>query len=267
MPWNKGKIGLVPWNKGKTGIYSPGTLKRMSDANKGNHNSLNTEFKKGHKFHIEVERKRIESVRKSLTLVPNLVVDENLAYLLGVLKGDGYVTINKHTNAHIIGLQNTSMKLINNFLKSLQKLGLNPYIHKASRSRKSFQKRDQYRAIAYSRIFHEWYSNLSIEKLKDLLDTKEKMSAFVKGFYEAEGSISKTRTGRSLSIINTKPDLLNLVDYLLQNLNIQFHFNGPYPPKLGKRNYYRLCTSKRQEIENFIKIINPDIKRREKNGV
>jgi len=268
IPWNKGKTGQVPWNKGKTGIYSNETLKRLRDANKGKHSSSETEFRNGHKFPAEIEKRRIETVKKSLTLIPSLIVDESLAYLLGSLKGDGYITINKRTNAYIIGFQNTRKILVDNFAKSLENLGLNPYTHKASKSKKSFQKKEEYRVIAYSKMFHEWYSSLDMNKLKELLDTKEKMIAFIKGFYEAEGTIVKTRTGFYLGFTNTNLGLLNLVQHLLKMLSFKFHLNGPYPPLgLGKKNFYHLRTSKHQQVDNFINMINPDVKRRPKNGI
>src|SRR3989344_8463445 len=105
--------GVAPWNKGKTGVYSEEILKRMSEAKKGKrmnpfgefkkghipwNTGLNgvlkpnkTSFKKGRSLPEEIEKKRLNNLREKIIIKPNLEMNKDLAYILGILKGDGCV--------------------------------------------------------------------------------------------------------------------------------------------------------------------------------
>lgn len=66
------KQGYIPWNKGKIGIYSEETKRKISKANKGKHNSPNTEYKKGMvstfkgKKHTEDAKKKLSEAHKGM---------------------------------------------------------------------------------------------------------------------------------------------------------------------------------------------------------
>jgi len=237
--------GNLPWNKGSKGVCK---------ANSGT-------FKKGRKFPIHIESKRIEKVRSILTIKPILNIDTNLAYMLGLLKGDGFVYCSSYTNGKLVVFQNTELCLVKNFSKCLKRVGLNPNTFIAKSSKKSLNKKISYRTQAYSKIFYEWYKNLDFTYLKEKLNNEEKIIAFLKGFYEAEGSLHFSKRCKYLQFTNTNLELINFVKFLLEKIGFNFHLNGPYKSLgLGKLQYYNLKTGVKKQIINFIKIVEPSIK-------
>ncbi|PIZ89015.1 MAG: hypothetical protein COX90_01440 [Candidatus Nealsonbacteria bacterium CG_4_10_14_0_2_um_filter_38_17] len=235
--------GIDPWNKGTVGIC------------KGN----KTFFKKGHNWPKYIERKRIVKLYRCN---PNLRLTENLAYLLGTLKGDGYVNYSKKYNRYIIGLQNTKLKFCKEFFNVLRAINLNPSLGQ-NKKIKGVGKHKLYFVVANSQVFYRWYKKLSLPKLKRLLSTKRMKISFIKGFYESEGTIFKRKDKKyHLAFINTNGNLLRVVKTLLNEIGFNLNLNGPYKATgLGKKPRYHLQTSKQQQIKKFITTINPSIKK------
>jgi len=278
--------GITPWNKGKADMYSKETLEKMKKAKLGKHMLPNTEFRRGHKtwnkgmknlyicgsekgwfkkYHKwskEIELKKLRNLRKKIVLKPNLKMNENLAYIIGLLMGDGHV--GHYDRSYIICLVVTNKKISNNFYNSLRTIGLHPFSYEIMPSN-GIGKKKQFRVIANSKKFYEWYKELKIEKLKSLLDSKRKIIGFIKGFYEAEGSIYKQKDGTIvISIGNTDSQLLELVKSLLEQLGLNFRFNGPYENKnLGGNNskpLYKLQTGAKNNVFNFLNLVKPSVK-------
>ena len=277
--------GSISWNKGKTGVYSEEAIRKMSKAKLGKHMASLHEFKKGHrtwntgmkglyisgsekgwfkkghKFSKEINERRLENLRKKILLKPNLEMTENLAYLIGLLKGDGYVCCNGRT--YRICLDNTNFTIANNCKKSLKEIGLNPFIYEIVPSN-GIGKQKQYRVLASSKEFYKWYKKLTCKKLRKLLTTNKKIFGFLRGFYEAEGSISKSRNSITISIYNTDMRLISLIKFLLEKINLNFHLNGPYKNnRLGGYNsklLYRVQTTNKNEVINFLNLVKPSAK-------
>jgi hypothetical protein len=236
--------GNTPWNAGTKGLCK----------------SNITSFKKGHKWPHIIESKRKKKVIEKLTKKPNLEMTENLAYLLGLMKGDGFVSINKKSNAHIIGLSSVNKEISNNFSKALEKIGINSKIFEAY-PYNGISKQKQYRAIACSKIFVKWYKELKVDNLELLLNTKEKITSFIKGFYEAEGTFYYGRIIH-VAIENTDLELLVLIKKLLEKINFRFNLNGPYKTNSFNRNYnrFRLKTANKEQVFTFLNAIKPIVK-------
>lgn len=284
---NNGRFlkGSVPWNKGKTAIYSKETLEKMSKSKLGKHMSSKTEFKKrhktwnknmkhlyipgsekgwfleGNKFSKEIETRRLNTLRDRILIKPDLEFDENMGYILGLIKGDGCVYRNQRSFR--ISLESVDKQIADNLIRSLIKIGLNPFVGKIKPSN-GISKLERYRVLANSKIFYEWYRNLSNKDLKIGLVTKRSMIGFVRGFYEAEGSLTKSRNSLVISIYNTNLDLLLLVKYFLEKLGISFRLNGPYKNNgLGgcsSKPIYRIITSSRGRVLSFLELIKPSVK-------
>jgi len=233
--------GIQPWNKGTIGICK----------------SKKTSFKVGHKWPKHIEKKRIAHLYRCS---PNFKSNK-IAYLLGILKGDGFVNYSKKYNRYILGLASTNLKFCKSFSNTVESINLRPSICRLKKLL-GVGKRRLYYVIANSQIFYKWYTKLSLNKLKKLLDTKEKKNLFIKGFYESEGSILKTKNKRyRISFANTDKNLLRMTDNLLKEIGFVFHLNGPYKTiGLGKKPHYELRISKQDQIKKFINIINPTIK-------
>lgn len=188
-------------------------------------------------------------------VVPSLEPSEALAYIVGVLKGDGWIS------GYKIGLNVVSQRFANNFASALQSIGLSSFV-----GRKPTPYRLQYRAGASSKMFTEWYRKLSLDSIKKMLRTERLKTAFLRGFYESEGSVwlDKRRPSNyyCLGIYNTDVALLNMV--------VEFSVDIGFPQKpltvIRKRDLpykteyaYRLNGAKAQA---FISKIQPSIKAR-----
>jgi len=276
----------IPWNRNKTGIYSQNAIEKMRKAKINKHFSLGTEFKKGnkpwnegmkslyihgsekgwlkkgYKWPKEIEAKMLENLRDKVLLKPNLEMNKNLAYVLGLLKGDG--CIYKNERSFRICFDNTNMTLATNFLTALKSIGLNPFLQDLAPSN-GIGKQRQYRVTANSKVFYEWYKNLTLIELQKLLNGEEKIINFVRGFYEAEGSIHKQKDGTIvIQIYNTDLELLKLIKYLLEKIDLNFHLNGPYKnsglEKNNSKPIYRIQTGKKVNVVNFLNKVKPAIK-------
>jgi len=293
--------GVAPWNKGKTGVYSEEILKRMSEAKKGKrmnpfgefkkghipwNTGLNgvlkpnkTSFKKGRSLPEEIEKKRLNNLREKIIIKPNLEMNKDLAYILGILKGDGCVY--KINNSYKVTLDITDKRIALSFMDALRKINLNPHMLEINPSN-GIGKRKKYVVNACSIKFGSWYEQLNIKELRELLREKEEVIGFIKGFYESEGCISKSKSRvitdkkryeydtTTISISNTNLELINLLEYLINKLGIKFSLNGPYEnnQSISKglvKPIYRIRTSRKEGIHLFMKTINPIAKNLEGN--
>jgi len=280
--------GFTPWNKECKGIYSNQTLERMSKAKKGKHISQRTEFKKGNiswckglkGLHIKgsekgwfkkgrvlspgINEKRLKNLREKILIKPNLEMNSDLAYALGILFGDGFVVKTKYSYDIVLDITNKNIAL--NFLKALRNIGLNPYISERMPVN-GIGKLKKYIVKSHSLNFGLWFKSLSIDGLRDLLDDKEKIKNFVRGFYEAEGSICQSKNKYKiiqLSISNTNLELLKLIKDLSVEIDINFNLNGPYKNHGfnggDSKLIYRLNTAAKAEVNKFMQLVNPSVK-------
>ena len=224
--------GITPWNKGKTRVYSHDVLRKWSEAKKGKRLSPATEFKKGNvpwnnglkglkisgsekgwfkkgrKFSKKTEEKMLRNLRKKVLLKPNLEMGEDLAYIIGILMGDGCVYKIKHSYSVVLDI--TVKPIALSFLQSLRSIGLNPFIMEKMPTN-GIGKLKKYVVIANSKNFGIWYKNLSIQKLKKLLSEERTMIGFIRGFYESEGSVSIAKNKYktiNISMFNTDLELI-----------------------------------------------------------
>jgi intein-encoded DNA endonuclease-like protein len=219
-------------------------------------------LKKGHNWPEKIKKKMLNNLLETILLKPNLNMTENLYYIVGLLKGDGCVY--KNGRSYRICFDNTNKNLSRNIFRALKEIGLNPTLYEV-RPSNGINKLKQYRVVANSKLFYNWYKGLSAKKLREFLDTKEKIVSFIRGFYEAEGGIYKSKNGTiSVAMYNTDLELLKLIKSLLEKLGLHFCLNGPYKNiKLGgpsARPIYRLITSSKKDVNTFLNLIKPSVK-------
>lgn len=172
-----------------------------------------------------------------------------LAYLLGVLLGDGYVCKVRKTRGgytYLTGLCVKDRIFAEKFAKTISKIGLNPYIHA--------EKRGFHRVWATSIDFYEWYKSLSLEQIRELINGFE--SQFVCGFYESEGSISLDKSEMLyIQIRNKRRELLSMIQDILDSWGIETRLRGPY-----MWDCFTLAMYGKNRIERFLMNIKPCIK-------
>ena len=276
--------GIIPWNKGKREIYSFDVLQKMREAKLGKHISPKTEFKigripwnkgirgvlkanktsfmTGHQWPPEIQKKRLQHLREKVLLKPNLKMNEDLAYILGMLKGDGCVY--EHSRSYRVALDITDKKIADSFMNALNNIGLHPFMSEQQPDNR-IGKLKKYIVLASSTVFGIWYKSLNTETLYGLLKGEKSKIGFVRGFYEAEGCLNisnnKYRT-MTLSIYNTDYQLILLVQHLINSFVFNFRLNGPYKnnnslSKGEAKPIYRIATAIKNDVYRFLKTIKP----------
>lgn len=167
----------------------------------------------------------LEKATAVKTLKPKLDISPNLLYVVGALKGDGWTIIEKRVNGTswkiklAAGLSET---FATEFAGALKPLGLNSSVHLQSQNRPD--RSPVWIVTANSKLFVQWYRILDSELLGGNLETPELAASFLKGVYEAEGSIWKIRGYAQCNIVNKSSEFillcLNALDTLCLNYSV-----------------------------------------------
>ena len=179
-------------------------------------------------------------------LHPNLDPTPELAYILGILKGDGSAFRTKE-NKYIISLETITNKFNASFEKALKSIGLNPRTY-------YIKKKNTWATQARSKIFIGWYISLSLGKIREFLSTDKMREAFIRGFYESEGTREKCEMGC------IDKELIELVQALLANLGFTPHFRSRVHRWRKEYIMYYVYISRKAEILRFFNEIRPCIK-------
>jgi intein-encoded DNA endonuclease-like protein len=157
---------------------------------------------------------------------------EELAYVIGVKLGDGYTNHNKVR----IGLRVKDREFAIEFGRCLSKvLGRGPikpgYINYVG----------LYAVEVQSKVLYEFLKKpVDLNKLKKYVEhCKRCMSAFLRGFTDSEGSVS--REGY-ICVYNTDRKLLEYIKNLLKRLGIES--TGPWPKRQQGKPFYDYKTMK-----------------------
>jgi len=133
---------------------------------------------------------------------------EDLAYIVGVLLGDGW--IKKNQGNYKTGLISSDKAFNESFYKSLEAIDLNPSMYKNGKG--------YWETIAYSKSFFEWWSKMSTEKIWNFVSgRKELKRELIKGFYESEGTLAEYR----VRMYNSDKEILYLIQKALTNLQFE----------------------------------------------
>jgi len=196
--------------------------------------------------HPEVKEKISEKARKPI----NLSSSKALAYILGVLLGDGCVYKDSKWR-HVIKLRVTDKAFAESFMRALREIGLNSRLD--IEQRKGYS-REVYVVRAFSASFYDFYSSLSLEDIRKLVSGYE--LDFVRGFYESEGSIGRRVDGRPrIRITNNDLELLRLVKDFMEDLGIRCFI---YSHSNGRA--FVLEITGRSRVRKFLDMVKPHIK-------
>jgi intein-encoded DNA endonuclease-like protein len=201
----------------------------------------------------------------------NLNPSPTLCYVLGCLLGDGHVGKCRGWTKHdrkIYVFERTRIRLkicdyplAQSFYNALKELELNPHI--CIYRSKNPKWRDAYEVYAYSDMFYEWYTKLTMDEIGRIVESsRECIISFIRGLYETEGSYTSAYL-RVLS--NTNKELVLLAQSILKKLGfettvVEDNSNKKRNPK-WKAVYHLNLRGGERAIKRFIKTINPVIKR------
>ena len=188
--------------------------------------------------------------RKRYELNPDLTPCEHLAYLAGALEGDGSI------RRKGVSLKVKDKEFVDRVEECLRKINLNPgrYV----------RENGHHEVWAYSVKLTEWIEK-NLMNLPQMLGEKE-MRAFVRGFFDAEGSAMPRRLSSSpsgwnrIEFTNTDLKLLKIVRNMLNELGIltSLRFKGLL--KSGKSDY--VLSVLHPSKLTFIRLIGSTIRRK-----
>lgn len=206
------------------------------------------------------------------TIKPNLSINPNLLYVLGVLRGDG--SVGKYTykgkDDYSIRLRATDKPFVDSFVEAIMKIGLNPYTtyHREIHEKWS----DYWTCQARSRLFYDWYVKRTIPQLKELIGDSDKLKiSFIRGLYESDGGFNPhksfdKRRGRFyvkyVVVVMAKSDkeLIIFTKEMVEELG--FH------PWIGHQENpsgvvtYKIVLSRKREVKKFLEEVKPCIPRK-----
>jgi len=132
---------------------------------------------------------------------------EELAYLVGVQKGDGSLNVNRETYNYRIRLQSIDPEFVEEFDRCLSRI-----IDSPRHATWSGAGRKEIHVVGCSFLLHQFLSQ-PFEKLKPYIEhCSDCVHAFLRGFFDSEDSISKSG---SISASNCDKELLEYLQSLL----------------------------------------------------
>jgi len=219
--------------------------------------------KLGRSFHSVYSKKRSMFPNKNLsTRNFDSTPTPELAYVLGVIFGDGCVTCYRKRNSYRIYLRCTDKEFAESFRCALKSIGLRPSSVRLAKPRTE-KKKAVWRVEAQSKLFYEWFRTLNFDELKLFFMTKEQKREFIRGFYESEGCLYKGSSGKRnwyINICNTNGDLIELVRSILADLG--FLFPVGISRRAGRKPLYIIRTGRFDSVVRFLQEIKPCILRK-----
>jgi intein-encoded DNA endonuclease-like protein len=188
-----------------------------------------------------------------------------LSYILGVLKGDGYIINDPKQGHYSVVLETVSLEFAESFKYALQKLGFSPHLRLRKSLNSPISKKRLWHVEAHSKLFINWYTRLSNVELSTI--ARMFPADFVRGFYESEGTYYHGIDNRwkrlrgwvipakQIQITNKINELVMLVKELLDSLGIPSSIY--YVRQLD---IYRLQISRQKAVDDFLHIVRPCIK-------
>jgi len=206
-------------------------------------------------------RRKEDAVRLKYAKRINFGDLETLAYVLGVLLGDG--SISKRSDGTLsLELGTIDHAFAWSFAKALERLGLSPWLGLVKDKKARMGQR--WMVIARATSLCKFLRAVVENHLEEfVVNSPTTMISFLKGFYESEGGCSyqKTRKYRGreywylrLFMSNTDKTLIDVAKKCMERLGIA----GVKLTKCGK--CWRIYLNREHEIKKFLDLVEPSIK-------
>lgn len=188
-----------------------------------------------------------------------------LAYILGVIQGDGCLCKSKRHSLrgecfdYILVLGVTDKDFADYFSKQLEKWSsFKTYKYKYPQRGKGTK--DIYGIRLRSKDVFEFLSNFDLDIL---LESDEQIkSMFLKGLFDSEGSVSKTKKSRTIRIGMCNIKIIKLAKNLIESLGIKcgkIHVRKV----LDYKPLYLFCISSKESLKRYRDCIGFSIKRKQ----
>jgi intein-encoded DNA endonuclease-like protein len=165
-------------------------------------------------------------LRQKTRELPDLKPSEDLAYVLGVAFGDG----KKRSDG--LHLQVNDRDFAEAFAKAAENLGFKP--------RRYFREDEgAYEVCVYSIELGQWFKSLNCDGIKRLLVEEEHKRAFVRGYFDSDGSVTIDfieKYKNEIRFGDSNLPLLKLMAEVCSSLGIETSIYGPYR-RSGERTF------------------------------
>lgn len=168
-------------------------------------------------FHPKVKNKRTK-----IRVLPK-IMNSDLASILGLMISEGSITMNK------IEFCNSDKNLVDLFKKTWKRVFPDSTLHQFKRKPSSYGKLEYYRLECHCRHTLEFLRNLGLDPVTSnkktipqvVLDSpKTTVSAFLRAYFEGDGSISYAKKMVELSCCSKSKTLINQLQIVLLRLGI-----------------------------------------------
>jgi len=227
--------------------------------------------------------KNPDATQSNLSMPIDLTPSPALAYILGVIVGDGNVNVHnvikpkyKGQRRNVIRLNVIHYEFAKSFFDALREIGLNPCIF--IRDGATPNHHPQWYVGAQSFTFALFYQDLrqDLEKMKEFIEKCPKGGEhFIRGFYESEGSyyiqVKRARGRREwnekhLTMSNTDTELIALVIEFLKYLGFHPRLYSKPEKRPNRKPHYEIFILTKEQAA-FIQLIKPRIKNKRGKGL
>jgi len=187
---------------------------------------------------------------------PKLMSSPVLAYILGVLLGDSWVSRSAYN--YKVGMRVIEKDFADSFFNALCEINLNPFINKYEINKINSKWRDQWLVVANSKQFYIWYKGLSFKDIESIISGYE--SDFIRGYYESDGTLAhRSKNNWRVSIYSSHQELIQLAKKIINKINLSCSIRST--KRNGKKREYTLdILGGQKETVKFFGLINPVIK-------
>lgn len=233
--------------------------------------TLQKRFKLKGKGFLADKLKDVEPERnaRSFYKVPvNLAMTPDLAYIMGVMEGDGWVTTYKHhqcenSNFNSYGLGVIDEDFADTFMEKCKIISLNP--RKYKKPCKTAKQGFIWEIAGSSKIFVEFCRQFD----KELVLSNDAYAInYLRGFFDSEGYFYKYKTTNAVSckMSNCDRELLSFIEKLVSRFGFRYSIYEnmkKFPNRKPFKLYDLDIRGGREEIRRFINLIQPSIKRKQ----
>lgn len=246
----------------QTGISKPSLyrrLKKLGVVRKYGESHKGKKLTEEHKNNIKLALSKTDVKGRPPTMINNKGMTDDLAYILGVMYGDGYIVSKSG-----IGLQVKDEDFADCFEKTMERqfnLKSKKYISNGRvlhdwRNNKEYNTQKTFIIRVSSVILRDYIIRIkNFETIKSFNNTQK--ISFLRGLWDSEGSISISSSVSRISFTHNSKELCILFQSLLiQTTGINAKF---YQTTQGNHILY---IQHRDNIKRFYEVINPTIKRK-----
>ncbi len=205
--------------------------------------------------------------RTQIKILPK-TLDENLAGILGALVAEGNI------NEHKLEFCNSDADWVADFKQAWERTFPDTRLHLFNKAPSSFGKKPYYRVEIHSRYVIEFLRNLGLRPVKSaskdipsaiLRSPKAVVAAFLRAYFEGDGSISQSGRMTELSAISTSEQLIKQLQIILLRFGLvstkrfdayrrthKLYIRGLKNYKIFNQEIGFLSIRKRQKIETVI---------------